>query len=62
MFGPSDQELWQRRPLGAWESQLVLDFPPGVPGTFYNIDKVVTNIQLHLIDNLYHNISEDEIL
>ena len=51
MFGPSDPELWQRRPLGAWESQLVLDFPPGVPGTFYNIDKVVTNIQLHLIDN-----------
>ena len=53
MFGPLDPELWQRRPLGYWESQLVLDFPPGVPGNFeltLYIFRII--IFWHVIDDL----------
>ena len=46
MFGPSDPELWQKRPLGYWESQLVLDFPPGVPGTLHS--NFIYNIILYI--------------
>ena len=31
-FGPSDPDLWLKRPLGYWEAQLMVNWPPGVPG------------------------------
>ena len=30
--GPSDPTLWLTRPLGYWEEQMLLDWPPGTPG------------------------------
>ena len=31
-WGPSDPSLWLTRALGHWETQLMVDWPPGVPG------------------------------
>ena len=31
-WGPSDPGLWLTRALGHWEAQLIVDWPPGVPG------------------------------
>jgi len=31
-WGPTDPGLWLTRALGHWEAQLMVDWPPGVPG------------------------------
>ena len=31
-WGPTDPSLWLTRALGHWEAQLMVNWPPGVPG------------------------------
>ena len=31
-WGPSEASSWLTRPLGHWEAQLMVGWPPGVPG------------------------------
>ena len=31
-WGPSEASSWLTRPLGHWEAQLMVAWPPGVPG------------------------------
>ena len=56
-FGPSDPDLWLKRPLGYWEAQLMVNWPPGVPGIktkylFNDIMEEAENVVTPIANNI----------
>ena len=56
MSGPLDLSLWLARPLGYWERQLLLDFPPGAPGPRRCTISSVSQVSILLISTHIHSI------
>ena len=61
-WGPTDPSLWLTRPLGHWEAQLMVSWPPGVPGpsrcTINNVT-MLRYIVIHSFHTLYYTTGLD---